>query len=281
MQRHSSPTRQRSFLSAAAAIGCLAAIGAAPPAAAEGEVPPARLIGVSGAWTQELTALTYAQPVLVAYAKEGWTAVVFSEDPGALDTAVESLIVDEVADCPAEGAVSCCSTATMTFVLNTDQGWVDLGEQCETPSLEPGNTDQDPYEPPVELVEISAALSQELFDCCGIVDDYIDFAKADGGARVLINSPSSTKAEFPAPPLAGCLAIIPAAYSVATDATLPSLPLILAHDHPPPVSGCVTSVDYCKKNNGRKCHAQREHWYVKVETPVGDLWCQRAGCNCP
>jgi hypothetical protein len=260
-------------------FGICGAVGAlAPAGAAGGEPAPAKLAELSGPAAKELAALGYAQPVLVAYAGDGWTAVVFAESSAEIARLLDSLLIEDVPGCVREGAVACCENETRTFVVNTDRGWIRSGELCE-----PDTVDHEMYEVGVDLATISRSLSQQLFDCCGIDDDFIDMANRDGTARMLINSPAVTasqKAELS--PLPMSRNPRPLRPSPASFVAIAEGRIILAHDHPTPPVACGDDVGNQCANNTRKkhCDPAKKHWYRKVALGGIVLWCHRVGCTC-
>ena len=247
--------------------------------AATDEAAPAHLVELSGPAAKELATYGYAEPVLVAYTAEGWAAVVFSENPDEIPALLGKLLVQDVhgPGCVPEGAVACCDEATESFVLNTERGWLRLGQRCEEPPDDPDE------ERGVDVVRLPQALTQELFACCGIVDEYVDLAYPDGTARMLWNWPPITPSmngelSLPRPTIQGWAP--PRISSIALVVTGEGhSPIILAHDHPPPSPACVNNEPpKCRKKNNMRCHASREHWYVKSRTT--GRWCHRAGCQC-
>jgi hypothetical protein len=246
---------------------------------AAGEAAPAHLVELSGPVAEELARYEYAEPVLVAYTAEGWAAVVFSNDADDIPALLDKLLVQEVhgPGCVPDGAVACCDEETGSFVLNTERGWLRLGQRCEEP---PDNPEE---EKGVDVVQLPQALTQELFACCGIIDEYVDLAYPDGTSRMLWNWPPVT------PSMNGELSLprsmiqtwgpartSPIAFVVTPES---DSPIVLAHDHPPPSPACVNNEPpQCRKRNNMRCHASREHWYVKSRTT--GRWCQRAGCQC-
>jgi hypothetical protein len=258
------PTRHLAGLFVSLAISsAVASLGGA--VAANEPAKGAPLLELSGPTAEAVSALEYAKPVLVAYAQQGWIAVVFDPDPKRIPDLLRELLVEEVAGCVRDGAITCCNEATNEFVFNTERGWIRLGEFCEDP-------DEDEY---VDVVRLDRKLTEALFDCCGIVDEYVDLANPDGSARMLWNWPPISELKRGE--------LVPASLLIrVSEPSRATPPIVLAHDHPPPSPACVDDMrDVCDNNKRKKrCDPDSEHWFKKRERDGVEQWCARSGCRC-
>jgi hypothetical protein len=275
MRHHSNSFIQSGLRAALMAISGLGGVVSAPTlvAAAGDEATPARLIELSGATAKELAAFPHAEPVLVTYTNEGWAAVLFSENPEDIPDLVKRLTVQnlEGPGCVAEGPVSCCN-ADGALVLHTERGWLRVGQRCK----------KAPHDEGVPVEQVPQALTQQLRDCCGIVDEYMDLANPDGSGRVLWNWPWVTPSE------SGELSLRPRVWTASEDPHTSSLvipaetptQIILAHGHSS--SSCdAAEPDSCgEETSNRVCHEDERHWWVRMRTSPSPRWCRREPCRC-
>lgn len=278
MQQSSSLFRRHGLVAALVVI--LAASAPTPVAAQDDKAAPALVIELSDWPAAELATFGYAEPVLVTYTEAGWAAVVFTENPNDFPELLKDLFVADVPGCIPEGANVCCDENSDTYVINTAQGWMRLGERCE-PDLPLDYDYENDDEPGVDLAIISDNLATALRDCCDIIDTFVDLANPDGTARMLINPLSfaeSQKSEH-SPSMLAPPRPIPAGFTVRPQ---PRSPVILAHDHRPPRFPCVFEApDACRKQRKKVCHKDLEHLYRKIKVFGVPMWCHRAGCSCP
>jgi hypothetical protein len=230
---------------------------------------PAEVTTISGEEASKLAALGYVVPVLVGRTGEKAAAYVFAENPTDLPALLESLLVPDIPGCVPEGAEACCDAATETFAIYTNRGaWLRLGEHCEL--SHPSTPDEPSDQPIAETVEVEPALWQKLFDTYGIRYDIVTFANSKGEPRVLRPASSESGDSGLLPPM------------LQRSAFDGSSPIILAHGHNP--QGCVGSrPPSCCNTNHKRCHSNRRHWWVQVESLAGpgSEWCELAdACRC-
>ena len=110
------------LMSAAVCVAAMAGCGHQPAKVGE---------PLSGPAAEELLALQPEIPILVARAGDGVVAIPFARDPLDAEDPIDRVAVDEVVGCdPKEGAVACCAREEGVFRLNTERGWLPMGDSC-------------------------------------------------------------------------------------------------------------------------------------------------------
>jgi hypothetical protein len=239
---------------------------------------PAQVILIAGDLASQLAAYNPppGRPVLVAGTdgNKGGIAFVFDESMDEAERLLEGLVIrGDVADCVREGPVACCDPTTETVVLNTERGWLRLGERCKALPPEEGNTDDDPEKPAVDFIEVSPELASALAER-GVGHPFMTLPKANGEPRVL-EAPSLAKA----PSQSGELWLPPPVMQRSEPRA--SSPIILAgHAGGTPCpGGCCDSISYCKKSDtGLRCRTARKHWYSW--SSAKQKWCEITACTC-
>jgi hypothetical protein len=209
--------------------------------------------------------------VVVAGGEEGEViALVLGRD---LDDARGQLdriaIVDEVEGC-VRGGITCCDLTTKTYVIDGEfegkRVWLPLGERCEGLAPRIGFDYGPPFgEEHASVVELGPAIMSALAEY-GVTYPFMTLAEESGHGRILAD----------------------ASYDVA-DLRLPtlknrpgaeeSLAIILAGHKVSSRPECVSSVAWCRKDNGDRCNNARRHWFRWND--VKESWCQMGDkCKC-
>ena len=275
MRRYSNLLCRHALALAALIFSAGCATDDGPPAVAAADGIPAKVILLTGPTADWFLDLDPPPPpdgrVVVAGNDQGDVfAFVLGRDTEDAERQLRDLrISGEVEGCQL-GGVTCCDVQRKTYVLDSalagERFWIGLGERCE------GSPPRDGFDegPPVDeanagVVEVDPEVMSALAEF-GVTHPFMTLAEQTGNGRILVD-PSYETSDLGSPP------------PVHPPELQERLSIILAGHAASNRPECVSSVSWCKKDDGDRCNRDRRHWFRWND--VRESWCQMADrCRC-
>lgn len=247
----------------------------------------ATVVLYAGKQVHELIGMKPREPVLVAgYSlpaqapARGVIAIVFADTISEASKIKDRLLRTDVnlPYCNGDGPVACCDKDIQRYRLYTTEGWLDTGETCNPTQHESALVETpDPAsenEPPTPFVRIKADLSNELYEEFRVDSQFMSLPNENGSSRILINRPEQ-RGDVQDRHTKGSLRFVSELNKSQRYFEL------IGHKKPTPrTSGCIGSINACKRDSNKYCRRDWLHWYEYDRD--GNIYCELdAGCTCP
>ena len=180
------------------------------------------------------------------------------------------VVFGDIEGCVPAG-ITCCDVETKTYVLDgafeSERFWLRLGERCEGAAPRDGFDHGAPVdEPSAGVVEIDPEIMDTLA-AYGVTYPFMTLAEETGNGRIVFDPRYESTNLGLSPPMMNRLGLQERSS------------IILAGHETSNRPACVSSVSWCRKDDGDRCNKARRHWFRWNDAK--EQWCQMSDkCSC-